>query len=302
MDRELPARLRVWVVPLLGTFLAGVFFSTLWFLRSPWYPPVGTFIAILALIGTLVPFFRDTARMGKGEKALWTFVVLALVFLEIRSIYKDRTAAELREQAARDAQLKGFNEIANGIKASVKASQDQFNATAEKLSANLDTLTGGLSYCYMSFTPGRPILFFVHGGDFPLYGVYARIVELTPDGKVLREPTLNNLFDVGVDVGDIIEHHAVVRAVPQGLGTSLSDSFDANIFFSARNGDWMELLRERREGDKWVTATRVLGRFTSLKSEKVMCQKIDPAFPLKPNGDIDVDFRSLKGSNVSACP
>src|ERR1022692_2763939 len=35
-----------------------------------WYPPVGVFIAILALVSVAVPFFRDLAKIGRGEKAL----------------------------------------------------------------------------------------------------------------------------------------------------------------------------------------------------------------------------------------
>lgn len=62
-----------------------------------WYPPVGVFIAVLALLGVLVPLFRDLPKIGKREKAFWTFVMFALVGLEIRSIYLDRDAHD-REQ------------------------------------------------------------------------------------------------------------------------------------------------------------------------------------------------------------
>jgi hypothetical protein len=35
-----------------------------------WYPPVGVFIGILALLGVLVPLLRDLTKIGKWEKAV----------------------------------------------------------------------------------------------------------------------------------------------------------------------------------------------------------------------------------------
>lgn len=42
-----------------------------------WYPPVGVFIAILGVLGIGVPLVKDLAKMGKWERAFWTFVMFA---------------------------------------------------------------------------------------------------------------------------------------------------------------------------------------------------------------------------------
>ena len=47
-------------------------------------------------------------------------------------------------------------------------------------------------------------------------------------------------------------------------------------------------------------AVRVTGRFTTLKKEQTICERIDPKFPKKPNGDIDDGFRA--GPKVPRCP
>ena len=51
-----------------------------------WHPPVGPLIAVLGLVGVLVPWLR--ARMGNKEKAFWTLLMFLFVLLEIRSIYE----------------------------------------------------------------------------------------------------------------------------------------------------------------------------------------------------------------------
>jgi hypothetical protein len=113
----------------------GTTFSQAWH----WYPPVGVFIAILALLGVLVPLFRDLTKIGKGEKAVWTLVMFALVGLEIRSIYLDRDAHDKEQAMARAEQLKQFSEIAKGMNASIDNSQKQFDATMGRINTTLRT-------------------------------------------------------------------------------------------------------------------------------------------------------------------
>jgi hypothetical protein len=83
-----------------------------------WYPPVGVFIGILALVSVLVPLFRNWATIHKGEKAVWTSVMFALVLLEMHSIFKDREAHE-----------KEFARIAEGIDKTISDNQAQFSVT-----------------------------------------------------------------------------------------------------------------------------------------------------------------------------
>ncbi len=92
-----------------------------------WYPPVGVFIAILAVLGVLVPLLRE--HIGRREKAVWTIVMFLLVGLEIRSIYLDRAAHDRQETQDRETQLTNFREIAKGIDTTIATSQKQFEAT-----------------------------------------------------------------------------------------------------------------------------------------------------------------------------
>jgi len=115
-----------------------------------WYPPVGVFIAILGLLGIVVPLIRDLAKMGKWEKSVWTFVMFALMLLELRSIYLDRRAHDTEQARARAEQLQHFKEIGEGIKASIADSDRKFAATMGKENQVLENITGGNSFAIVT--------------------------------------------------------------------------------------------------------------------------------------------------------
>jgi hypothetical protein len=228
----------------------------------------------------------------------WILIAFSLFVIEIRAITKDRRDFANDEASRRKEENAKFQSIADGITASIKQGQEQFGTTMGELSTNLNTMTGAGSARYLgtiNTTQAQQYLAFIHIGQFPLYGVTARIVELDREGKV----TPGNLVGVTIPVGDMIKGHANIQPFPNGLVIS-PDYFNANVFFTARNGDWQELLRERRVNGELLTALRVVGRFTSLKKEQTICERIDPKFPKKPNGDIDDDFRV--GPKVPRCP
>ena len=81
----MPLWVRISVFALLSTAI--VFhgkLATYWIDVYSWHPWPGFFIAILALLGVLVPLLRE--HIGKREKALWTVVMLGLMILELRSL------------------------------------------------------------------------------------------------------------------------------------------------------------------------------------------------------------------------
>lgn len=281
----------------LGVFLLYLLIVLLafWGIKTP---SPGEAVAVLAVAAAVMTVLGE---MKGKEKVAWLLLLFGFLWVELTSIKVERKAQDDIQKEARAEQLKHFGEIGDGIKQSIAESDRNFNATMGKsnqviglqtttivgLNTNLKTLTGADSFCYLGFTVGQQYLPFIHVGKFPLYGIYARIVELDQNGGVSQ----NNLTGVTISVGDMITGHGNLQPVPIGLGRS-PDYFNANIFFTARNGDWMELLRERRVGGKLVRAMRVTGKFTSFKKEKALCETIDPEFPRKLNGDIDSDFFS----------
>ncbi len=242
-----------------------------------WYPPVGVFIGILGLIGVLVPLLRDLTKIGKWEKALWTFVMFALVLLEIRSIYLDRSAHDREQAAARAEQLSQFEAIAQRIDTSIANSQKQFDATMSGIGKNIDTVTGASDYGYIIFNIGQGSMAFIHVGDHPLYEVEARFV----DTDNLNAAPLG----VVVPIGNSAPHVArLLNALPF---KDQRQNFTIN--FTARNGSWLEQLRLRKVDGKWIQALRVLKVEVNGESKRVMHEDIPKNYVLEGNGKMDWD-------------
>jgi hypothetical protein len=122
-----------------------------WTVIHAWHPPVGAFIAILAVLGVAVPWFRG--EVNKREKAFWTLVMFALLGLELRSLYMDQDQREADETSARKEQLRQFGVIASGIESAITEGHRQFSetmggfeATMREFSSLGKLYTGGSSY------------------------------------------------------------------------------------------------------------------------------------------------------------
>jgi hypothetical protein len=67
------------------------------------------------------------------------------------------------------------------------------------------------------------------------------------------------------------------------LGT---DPLRWNLYFSARNGFFTELLRVRRVGNEWKTALKVI-RTRSPSNDQVLFEKIDSGYPRSKDGHVE---------------
>lgn len=240
-----------------------------------WHAPAPN-KAVLLLGG--VAALMALVEMRPIHKAIYFALIVALMFVENRAIDKDRREFANAEASRRMDENQQFSNIASALKQSMTNNQMAFDATINKANQllglsreNVQTLTGAESYAYLAFVPGQGFLAFPHKGQYPLYGVSARIVELGKAGQ-------NSDMGVTVFLGDIVQGHAAIQPLPPNFSPP-GDRFDANVFFTARNGDWAQLIREVRVGGRWLRAIRVMGRFTSLKKERIMCEIIDSNFP-----------------------
>jgi hypothetical protein len=95
----------------------------------------------------------------------------------------------------------------------------------------------------------------VHCGSHPLYGISACFVDLDKFQHCLArgESPLNS--ETHVRLGDLTPGHAL--QVDMRLRLGQGDAYSYNIFFTARNGSFTQLLRYRRVNGVWKCATRV---------------------------------------------
>ncbi len=153
----------------------------------------------------------------------------------------------------------------------------------------LSTITGGDSYCCLSLSSINSVtnsarMFACHMGEYPLYDVSFRIVDLEKFEKIVKdkELTFNNIMrnDINISVGNISPGSSMVlREI--NLGYENEKNF--NVFISSRNGFVVQRIRLKRIGGKWVMATKVM------KGDTKLYEIIDEKFPKNKDGSITWD-------------
>jgi len=152
------------------------------------------------------------------------------------------------------------------------------------------SITGGASFAYIVptfFDPthNSPMLTLVHQGEYPLYDLTVRILDMATFDNMVRQ---NNSYsdklreEVQLSVSNIAPNQARMLKTVQ-LGR---DPLRWNLFFSARNGFFTEFLRVQRVGNEWKTALKVT-RTPSSGKEQTLLEKIDSGYPLSKDGQVE---------------
>ncbi|BBJ23885.1 hypothetical protein [Candidatus Nitrotoga sp. AM1P] len=120
----------------------------------------------------------------------------------------------------------------------------------------------------------------MHQGRYPLYGVTARIVDLAEFQTALKS---GNPYaaDTIVPVGEIAQNQAILlHKIDLGVGTAR----DFNVFFTARNGDFTQLVRFRRVNGKWCQATSVTA---TISGDATLFLRVNDGYPINIDGKPD---------------
>ncbi len=167
---------------------------------------------------------------------------------------------------------------------------------------NIETVTGGDSFCYAFIKASWPYFSVVHRGKYPLYDVNIRVVDVekfetirppvSPTAPKLTDDEFQKaLLGVTINIGTLFPNASIMArssVFPSGaFPFSSSGQQDFDIYFSARNGFWTEKLRWRRIKDKWVYAMRV--ERDENKTIKILHQEIEKEFPRNSKGAVDWD-------------
>lgn len=148
----------------------------------------------------------------------------------------------------------------------------------------MNSIIGGESFCYISINAinnqtNDGLITVIHQGEFPMYDVNARIVDLQKFNQIKGQKNFATIRQADTDmrIGNIIPETASMLA-PISLGQATEKKF--NIFFSARNGLYNELLRLKKINNEWARAIKVT------RNGETIYEFIDDSFP-KVNGTID---------------
>ena len=138
------------------------------------------------------------------------------------------------------------------------------------------SVLGGDSFCHLTFLRpfqdySYPVI--VQHGDWPLYDLTARVVDIDAVEESEGRLSVDSLrrFETILDLGNRVSNQDGLIRERWSFEGARAKRY--NIFFTARNGAWVENLRLLRDGDNWVQAIRVL------RNEDVIFVHADPAYP-----------------------
>ena len=149
-----------------------------------------------------------------------------------------------------------------------------------ELSQKIENIqTGGDGHCVASaayITDNSALLIALVKGEYPLYGVQVRVVDL----ELFQKAT-----DYSIESSKKYEQTFLMGDLPPNTATTIarinsdfsSGKKDFNIFYSARNGFHIQLLRLRKINGKWLSYSKV---FES-GSSKILFEEMDEGFPEK---------------------
>jgi len=144
------------------------------------------------------------------------------------------------------------------IEKNIQETLSKLEKTAVQLAGHI---TGGNSICYLHGPqPNGNIwtsLLIIHQGEHPLYDVAMRIFDV--DKFELHKSNLNavpaSAYEQSHVIGNLIPNHARFFPLSLDLGGNSVKKF--NIFFTARNGSFTQLMRCRMVNGVWLFATQV---------------------------------------------
>lgn len=179
-----------------------------------------------------------------------------------------RVSKQVRTEGSLDHIRNRLEDVVEGLEAGAEAT--------------IGYATGGRSWAH--FSPvmldngGRPEgLFVVSEGAYPVLDLRARISDV--DALALLQnialPAAERPRDINVEIGNLNAGYGLQTRAQLAL---YGEDRRFNVFFSARNGGWVQKLRYRLEGATWHFATRV-ERYPDGNQVEVLLERTPPTFP-----------------------
>lgn len=163
--------------------------------------------------------------------------------------------------------------------------KELLNEVDKRTNQMIGHISGGNSFPYFQIgmlesNSNAGVLMAIHEGEHPLYDVNARIVDLHKFERVKSNLSLASMSycDTNLSIGNMIPSHASMIQ-PWKVENEPTQSY--NVFFTARNGSFTQLIRLKKVDGSWVSATKVTNR-----DNQVLHEKIDSNFPTDENGNV----------------
>jgi hypothetical protein len=251
---------------------------------------------LIILIGGLVTLVFGYLSSNKEEKPLpksiarGTFIGGILVIIGgILSGYSDFQQSNLLNIRT--------EQIYNLSQDNAKLSRQNASLSEQNKELNtytINSITGGESYCYYKIAcPGivgsdnNFSRWLTHVGTFPIYDLSIRIFDSSKCSKATENDRFSfeellrcqeyyhnaSFFKLG-NANFFQNMPEMVKLPKEG------DKISYSVFFTARNGEWLERVVFRKIQNKWLCAFQVK------RLDKVLIEKIPPDFPKEKDGQV----------------
>jgi hypothetical protein len=186
-----------------------------------------------------------------------------------------------------------------------KLTKQILNLTEKNARLNQDInniATGGNSYCYITFGPWETDIKTLHGninheGTFPLYDLTITLYDMIKYRELETKIDSKSGYYVGdmnkimktINIGNINPGLNIANMwhlrLPHLLKVDNYKEYKVNVFYGARNGSWVQLVRLKKvrlgESDYWAQAINVR------RDKEVLFENIDANYPRNINGKVE---------------
>ena len=224
-----------------------------------WHPAVGYCVALLGVVGVLVPWLMGE-KMGTKQKVLWATVMIVLTGFELWAIKGDGKERDAEQAFTRCEEQNRFEGIVNNLNKGIAVSKTQYDSTithvdgvlkttqtvASLAKENLEDVTGGDTYAYVV-----PEVFGVNDKKELPFHIYSKGKNILT-GVSVRFIDLNNNFATADHVQEIRSWPTEeVGTLHPGEGKLLKTAFVPQMN-----------LRNPTGGDPWYQITIYSQNFT----------------------------------------
>lgn len=247
---------------------------------------------ILGYFGTVIIAWQSISRRTPITYMAIVFICLGALGAIWIVIDSSRSSELLQKKTEEVAILN--QEISNNQ----KELRNKSDEIAELNRVSTATITGGDSFCYVVLFPTSPRIInivVINEGSYPMYDVDIRIVDLKKFNQIVNDIENRNIpasidtfsafekADTNIHIGNLPPKMATKRKMLFEKPVNFNN-VDFNIFISARNGSFTELLRIRNVNDTWKRAFKV---FKTGNKEVILKESVDPGFPQGVDGQIE---------------
>lgn len=171
--------------------------------------------------------------------------------------------------------------VENGLQKIEKRISSLLENIEQSTALLFSQMTGGNSFCYISLIKnhnGKLYFSLMHQGDFALFDLSISIINLDEFEKYGGKPEFANLYETKYSTNILLPLQRLT--LDEFIVKEGESEKRFNIFYSARNGLFHELLRVKIINDEWVAAFKV-------EREKILLESIDNNFTAN---NIDVNW------------